>query len=52
MSKLETVKVESDNESGYIVINKSDMTKNHKEFTEETVKVESDKKPAVKAKAK
>lgn len=44
--ECETVKVVADNEDGYMVINKSDMTKEHTLFKEKS----SVKKPAAKKK--
>lgn len=32
MAKLETVKIEADSESGFIIINKSDLTEKHTLF--------------------
>lgn len=52
--KCETVEVICDNESGYMVINKSDMTKDHViyEPSKEPEKAESDAKKGKKGKSK
>jgi len=34
MAKLETIRVKADNEGGYVVINKSDLTNKHTLWTE------------------
>lgn len=34
MGKVETVKIAADNESGFVIINKSDLTEDHKIYVE------------------
>jgi hypothetical protein len=42
----ETVRIKADNEDGFIIINKSDMTKDHVEFVEKPATVKPTAKKA------